>query len=214
MPRATLADIAQPLAAQRYFDRRFGREVVKVQPGEYYVSADGAAISTVLGSCVSACIRDAGLALGGLNHFMLPGAERDGGVSSAPARYGVFAMEVLLNHLFKLGARRERLEAKLFGGGRVVASITHSDVGARNVRFVRDYLAAEGIPVVAEDLQDACARKLVYFPDSGRAMVKRLVGTAPTGALLRERVYRHRLQATAVAGEIVLFGAARGEPVP
>ncbi|MBT0963557.1 chemoreceptor glutamine deamidase CheD [Denitromonas iodatirespirans] len=209
MPRATPAERTGHLAAQRYFDRTFAREMVKVQPGEYFVSADGGAMTTVLGSCVSACIRDVALGVGGLNHFMLPGAERDAGAVSASARYGVFAMEVLINHLLKLGARRERLEAKLFGGGRVVASIIHSDVGARNVRFVRDYLATEGIPVVAEDLQDECSRKLVYFPDSGRAMVKRMSATAPVDALLRERIYQRRLLAAPVVGEVELFGAAR-----
>lgn len=205
MPRVTGPDPDRHLASQRYFDQRFGRDTVKVQPGEYYVSAHGEAIVTVLGSCVSACIRDVRIGVGGMNHFMLPGAERDAGVSSASARYGVFAMEVLINHLFKLGARREHLEAKVFGGGRVVASISSSDVGARNARFVREYLALEHIPLVAEDLLDACSRKVVFFPATGRVLVRRTIIGASDADLVSEQMYQRRLQVEPVAGEVELF---------
>lgn len=207
MPRATGPEPDRHLASQRYFDQRFGRDTVKVQPGEYYVSAHGEAIVTVLGSCVSACIRDVRIGVGGMNHFMLPGAERDAGVSSASARYGVFAMEVLINHLFKLGARREHLEAKVFGGGRVVASMTSSDVGARNARFVREYLALEHIPLVAEDLLDECARKVVFFPATGRVLVRRTIIGGSDADLASEQRYQRRLQVEPVAGEIELFRA-------
>ncbi|KAA3649474.1 MAG: chemoreceptor glutamine deamidase CheD [Proteobacteria bacterium] len=205
MPRATGPEPVRHLASQRYFDRRFGRDTVKVQPGEYYVSADGEAIVTVLGSCVSACIRDVRIGIGGMNHFMLPGAGGDAGVSSASARYGVFAMEVLINHLLKLGARREHLEAKVFGGGRVVASMTTSDVGARNARFVREYLALEHIPLVASDLLDECSRKVVFFPATGRVLVKRTMRAVADADLVREQLYQRRLQSEPVDGEVELF---------
>jgi chemotaxis protein CheD len=98
----------------------------------------------VLGSCVSACIRDKEKGIGGMNHFMLADSTE---VSpySASARYGTYAMEILINHLLKLGARRGSLEAKVFGGGRVMAALSSSNVGERNCSFVLDFLRTEGI---------------------------------------------------------------------
>ncbi len=207
MPRATNSEVSEHLATQRYFDRAFECEAVKVLPGEYYVSAGGEAIVTILGSCVAACIRDIRLGVGGLNHFMLPGGGAGAHVSSASAsaRYGVFAMEVLVNHLLKLGARHENLEAKVFGGGRVVASLSQSDVGARNAQFVRDYLVTENIPLVAEDLMDDHARKVVFFPATGRVLVKRVGISSHSAELQRERHYQRRLQAAPIVGEVELF---------
>ncbi|MCP5220954.1 MAG: chemoreceptor glutamine deamidase CheD [Zoogloeaceae bacterium] len=210
MPRVTHAEVSEHLATQRYFDREFDRAAVKVLPGEYYVSADDEAIVTVLGSCVAACIRDVRLGVGGLNHFMLPGGGAGCQVSSASARYGVFAMEVLVNHLLKMGAQRQYLEAKVFGGGNVVASLSRSDVGARNAEFVRDYLATEDIALVAEDLMDDHARKVVFFPATGRVMVKRVGDSSQSAELQRERLYQRRLLAMPIAGEVVLFDT---EPV-
>ena len=111
-----------------------------------------------------------------------------------------------LNHLAKLGARRGALEAKIFGGGRVMASLASSQVGDRNARFVVDYLKLEGIPVVAQDLLDVYPRKVYYFPASGRVMVKKLVKVANDTVAEREREYEARLQGGSVAGEIELFG--------
>ena len=151
------------LANNRYFDRQFDVEAVKVLPGEYYVTTSEMVLVTVLGSCVSACIRDREMGVGGMNHFMLADSS-DAGNLSASARYGTYAMEILVNHLLKLGARRSQLEAKVFGGGRVMASLTSSQVGDRNSRFVLDYLQTESIPVRAQDLLDVYPRK-VYFLD-------------------------------------------------
>ena len=139
------------LAGNRYFDRQFEVEAVKVQPGEYYVTASNVVLVTVLGSCVSACIRDREKGVGGMNHFMLAdGGEKE--MLSASARYGTYAMEILINHLMKMGARRSALEAKVFGGGRVMASLTSSQVGERNAEFVVDFLQTEGIPIAARSL--------------------------------------------------------------
>ena len=114
------AGYVEHLATNRYFDRTFGCDAVKVLPGEYFVTTSDIVLVTVLGSCVTACVRDRDKGLGGMNHFMLPdnGGELD--VLSSSARYGAYAMEVLLNHLLKMGARRSSLEAKVFGGGRVM----------------------------------------------------------------------------------------------
>lgn len=195
---------SEHLASNRYFDRSFGIDAVKVLPGEYYVTRSNLAVVTVLGSCVSACVRDRVKGIGGLNHFMLA----EGGtetVNGASARYGGYAMEVLINHLFKLGARRGNLEAKVFGGGRVMASLTNSQVGEQNSRFVLDYLKTEGIPVLSQDLLDIHPRKIFFFPATGRVLVKKLVRLHNDTVVRREREYAARLSEAPVAGEIELF---------
>ncbi|MDP2792493.1 MAG: chemoreceptor glutamine deamidase CheD [Sulfurisoma sp.] len=190
------------LAGNRYFDRHFEIEAVKVLPGEYFVTTN-VLLVTVLGSCVSACIRDRDKGIGGMNHFMLAGGETD--ALSASARYGTYAMEILINHLLKLGARRDRLEAKVFGGGRVMDKLTHSKVGERNSQFVIDYLHVEGIPVAARDLLDIHPRKVYFFADSGRVLVKKLVRMHNDTLARREKEYAERLTEAPVAGEIELF---------
>ena len=151
------AGYVEHLATNRYFDRTFGCDAVKVLPGEYFVTTSDIVLVTVLGSCVTACVRDRDKGLGGMNHFMLPQNGGEPGVLSSSARYGAYAMEVLLNHLLKLGARRSNLEAKVFGGGKVLASLSQAQVGEKNVDFVLDYLHTERIPIVAQDL-------LVIYP--------------------------------------------------
>lgn len=191
------------LAGNRYFDRNFEIEAVKVLPGEYYVTTTNVLLVTVLGSCVSACIRDREKGIGGMNHFMLAGG--DSNSLSASARYGTYAMEILVNHLLKLGARRDRLEAKVFGGGRVMEKLTTSNVGERNAQFVIDYLDTEDIPVVAQDLLDVHPRKVYFFPDSGRVLVKKLMRMHNDTLARREKEYAERLTEAPVAGEIELF---------
>jgi chemotaxis protein CheD len=192
------------LASNRYFDRTFEVEAVKVLPGEYYVTTTDMVLVTVLGSCVSACIRDREKGVGGMNHFMLADAGKHS-TTSASARYGTYAMEVLINHLLKVGARRERLEAKVFGGGRVMASLAGSFVGERNSAFVRDYLAIEGIPIVAADLLDLHPRKVYFFPSSGRVLVKKIARLHNDTLVRREREYASRLEETPMSGDIELF---------
>lgn len=186
----------------RFRDRQFDIDAVKLLPGEYFVTRDNLMLVTLLGSCVSACIRDPLLGIGGMNHFMLPDSEQSGGAGSA--RYGSYAMEVLINELIKLGATRKRLEAKVFGGGNVLKGFTVANVGARNIEFVRSYLAAERITTIAEDLGDTCPRKIHYFPASGRAMVKRLAAIH-SGELSQEQAYSTRLQKQPVSGGVELF---------
>jgi chemotaxis protein CheD len=139
-----------------------------------------------------------------MNHFMLPD---DGGRSplGASARYGTYAMEVLINHLLKLGARRNRLEAKVFGGGAVLASLASSHVGAKNAEFVLDFLTTEKIPVVAKDLLDSYPRKVYYFPHSGRALVKKLHRVHNETLFSRENDYKARLSSSAIEGDVELF---------
>lgn len=192
------------LACNRYYDRNFQADAAKILPGEYYVSAEGMLLVTVLGSCVAACIRDVESGIGGMNHFMLPD---DGGRETfgSSARYGTYAMEVLINHLLKKGARRNRMEAKVFGGGAVLASLSSSNVGIRNAEFVLEYLKTEKIPVVAKDLLDSYPRKVYFFPQSGRVLVKKLHRVHNETLFSRERDYKDRLSGAKVEGDVELF---------
>jgi len=203
--RRTRADSAQPAATPSvYFDPKFGAHAMKVLPGEYVVSEKSLMLVTVLGSCVSACIRDPIAAIGGMNHFMLPESEGNAAASES-ARYGGYAMEMLINELLKRGAVRSRLETKVFGGGAVLAGFTHSNVGKRNGEFVLRYLLTEGLVLAAKDLFDTCPRRVHYFPLTGRAMVKRLPSANDAEVLASERLYRRRLAESPTAGSVELF---------
>lgn len=192
------------LASNLYFDRNFQSDAAKILPGEYYVTGREMALVTVLGSCVAACIRDTDAGIGGMNHFMLPDDTRRDAVG-ASARYGTYAMEVLINHLLKLGARRGRLEAKVFGGGAVMATLASSNVGERNAEFVLNYLKLEKIPIVAKDLLDSYPRKVYYFPKTGRVLVKKLHRVHNETLFDRERDYKKRLSSAKVEGDVELF---------
>jgi chemotaxis protein CheD len=195
----------EALAPNRYFDRHFNVEAVKILPGEYYATTRPMLIVTVLGSCVSACIRDRGTGAGGMNHFMLPAVADSSEPVSTPTRFGAYAMEILINQLLKMGARRQSLEAKVFGGGNVVKGFTVMNVGERNAGFVRDFLKTEKIPIVAEDLLDIYPRKVYFFPETGRVLVKKLKNMHNDTILLREQEYNSRLRAEKVAGDVDLF---------
>ncbi len=185
-----------------YFDTKFDAYAVKVLPGEYVVTVDDVMLVTLLGSCVTACMRDPFSRIGGMNHFMLPDSETGEG---ATARYGAYAMEILINDLLKRGAMRNRLEAKVFGGGAVIAALSSSDVGQRNAHFVLAYLAAERIPILAQDLGDTCPRRVHYFPRDGRALVRRLPSALRAEVVAGEKLYQSRLGSEPAGGGVELF---------
>jgi chemotaxis protein CheD len=165
----------ETLATHHYFDREFDTPAVKLLPGEYFVTGKDMVLTTVLGSCVSACIRDNKAGVGGMNHFMLPEDADPGSKSVAAAmRYGAFAMEILINELLKAGARRERLEAKVFGGGAVLANMTMLNIGERNADFVLRYLQLEQVHIAAQDLRGNLPRRINYFPLTGRVTLRKL----------------------------------------
>jgi chemotaxis protein CheD len=207
---------AQPEAAlpqfghiSRYWDSEHDCFAARLLPGEYYVTRHAENIATVLGSCVSACIRDARLGYGGMNHFMLPldgsqGQSAWGSAASAATRYGNVAMERLINDILKLGGKRENLEIKLVGGGRVLAEMT-TDIGARNIEFVRRYVAEEGFKVLGEDLGDVFPRRVVYFPQTGRIRVRKLSTGRDESLAARERQYLQQLDSKPVENEVELF---------
>jgi len=197
-------DNSSHFATNVYYDRTFDCDAAKILPGEYYYTDRNMLIVTVLGSCVSACIRDRVSGLGGMNHFMLPDGG-DTGPVSASMRYGTYAMEVLINDLLKAGARRDTLEAKVFGGGAVLRGFTAMNVGERNAAFVTSFLKTEKIPVLAEDLNDVYPRKVYFFPRTGKVLVKKLMQTHNDTLARRELDYASRLKVTPVSGDIDLF---------
>ena len=150
-----------------------------VHQGDCLVSGDDdVTFSTILGSCISACVRDVEAKVGGMNHFLL--AEQSGSARDrygASARYGAFAMEQLINKVLSRGSgRKANLEIKVFGGGLINSVLT--DVGAKNIEFVHDFLANEGYRLASEDVGGAFARRVMFKPYSGRALVKRLDSAA------------------------------------
>jgi chemotaxis protein CheD len=192
---------------QRFWDPALAHWNAKILPGEYYVTRNEEVITTVLGSCISACIRDPVAQVGGMNHFMLP-EDNSAGREGEPAvglatRYGSYAMESLINDLLKLGGRRERLEIKLFGGGRVLTSMT--DVGVRNIRFVESYLELEGLRIAAADLGGESPRKVIYFTGAGRVRVRTLRPIENRSIADREQLYQASLGKRDAGGDVELF---------
>ncbi len=192
---------------RHYWDQKHQVYAARIQPGEYYVSHSSELISTVLGSCIAACIRDPQIGIGGMNHFMLPGDSGPntgaGACLSTAARYGNYAMEHLINTILANGGRRERLEIKLFGGGRMLHSM--ADIGNRNIRFIHDYLRTETLPVCAENLGGVHPRKVLYFPVSGRVLVRKLPLSYESTICERELQYQHSIEHAPLGGEIDLF---------
>ena len=187
-----------------YYDSYFGLHAAKIGPGELYASKRNILIVTVLGSCVSACLMDPVARIGGMNHFMLPDRAGNATLLSEPARYGAHAMEMLINNLLSMGARRERLEAKVFGAGRVLAGM--SDVGARNAQFALEYLERERIPVRARDVGGGHARKVYLFVETGRVLVKEINQLRNDTVINRERAYAVEIGGKRISGgDIELF---------
>jgi chemotaxis protein CheD len=176
-----------------YYDRHFERDAAKILPGDCYVTGLDMVLVTVLGSCVAACLRDPVARLGGMNHFMLPEASGDESIASRPTRYGVYAMELLINDILRRGGRRERLQAKVVGGGNVLQGFGAGTVGERNAHFVTRFLQTEGIPVLGSDLLSLHPRKIYYFPMSGRLLVKELRTLKNDTIARREQQYREKL---------------------
>jgi len=193
----------------RYWDDMHRQFAAKILPGEYYVTRGQEMVVTVLGSCVSACIRDTVSGVGGMNHFMLPVSQGGGGGSwdaaglGASTRYGNYAMERLINDILKNGGRRQNLEVKVFGGGKILANMT--DIGDKNINFVRTYISAEGLRLSASDLGDIHPRKVYYVPATGKVLMKKLRALHNNTILERETAYMEEIVHKPVEGDITLF---------
>lgn len=183
-----------------FYDAHFKNAAVKVLPGEYFVDNEDLLVMTTLGSCIAACLWDRQAQVGGMNHFMLPEGAGDSG------RYGSYAMELLINEMMKRGASKSRMEAKIFGGGAVIAGMNTINVGERNTNFVMDFLKLERIPVVSKDVLDVYPRKVCFLPHSGKAMVKRLAPTNTDALIQQDRNAAQKAQpVVASGGSIDLF---------
>lgn len=191
----------------RYWDKRLNVPSAKILPGEFYVSTQGEMIATVLGSCISACVRDRVIGVGGMNHFMLPvsGDHSSWNVNSQDesTRYGNWAMEYLINAILKVGGKRQNLEVKLFGGGQVLANMT--DIGKRNIEFAVDYLEREGLKVIAQDVGGTYPRKVLYFSDTGAVKMRKIKQRHNDTVEKREEVYRKTIVSAPSSGDVELF---------
>ena len=191
---------------KKYFDPNMKMDVVKILPGEYYVTNQKELISTVLGSCISACVRDKRTGIGGMNHFMIPshGRELNAKDKQLITRYGVYAMEHLINDIFKNGGTRKNIEIKLFGGGNIMTN--QGDIGKQNILFVREFVNTEGYLVTSEDMGDIYPRKVNYCPMTGKARVKKLVKANKREIERQELNLQNQLDAeNKEGGEIDLF---------
>ncbi len=190
---------------RRMRDERFPHEIAVIMPGEYFVSRDQIIIYTVLGSCISVCIRDPILNIGGMNHFMLPAPNGNGKDDSwgKSARYGSYAMELLINDIMKMGGHRNRFEVKVFGGAKIYKGA--NDVGANNTSWVMDYLGMEGLMPDKVDVGDIYPRKIYYFTESGKVLLKRIEKIKNRTIFEREKQYQKVLQTQKAEGEVTLF---------
>jgi len=188
----------------RYWDKQNEIISAKILPGQFYVTRENEVIVTVLGSCISACIRDPLAGVGGMNHFMLPtdNSGKDTKLSES-ARYGNFAMEMLINEILKNGGKKKNLEVKIFGGGKILRNMT--DVGERNIQFAITYIKTEGLNLLSSDVGSPHPRKVYYFPDSGRVRVKKLRKLHNETVIEREKDYMKNLVKKPVTSDIELF---------
>ena len=195
---------SDPCVDGSYFDPEFRAYVVPVVLGHHRISgrADDMLVTT-LGSCVAACIHDPVARIGGMNHFLLPGSPAGGSGYGMATRYGSVAMERLINDLLERGARRERLEVKVFGAARVID--TSLDVGAANAAFVLDYVAREGLALVGRDLGGPVGRRVHFFPTTGKAFRRLLRPETERETVRQEMDYLSVLKRAAVEGEVELF---------
>ena len=181
-----------------------GVERVTINIGGLRASSEPLVIDTVLGSCIAACLYDSVSGVGGMNHFMLPeGFDPD---NPASTRYGVHAMELLITEIMKLGGQRRRFQAKVFGGGHVLNIRESLDgVPQRNIEFVRRFLNVERIPVMTEDVGGYQARRVLFYSNTGKVMLKRLGNNEAVRTAEEEMVYLISLKKQKTDGDVTLF---------
>ena len=185
-----------------------GRGAARILPGEFYVTDKDEIITTVLGSCVSACICDPELKIGGMNHFMLPEMDEPGSrwrntAADAAHRYGNYAMESLINDILARGGHKNRLLIKVFGGGKILDSMT--DVGQHNIDFVKSYLHAEHLDIAAQDLGDRFPRKIIFYPSTGRVRVKKLSALHSPDIAQQEKTLIEEFKHQTIGNDATLF---------
>lgn len=193
----------------RFLHPEFNMVMAKILPGEYYVTNENEIIGTILGSCVSVCLRDTKLGIGGMNHFLLPSnsaAKEHRGkysVIDKAARYGVDAMEHLINDVLKYGGKKNNFEFKICGGGKIMKNLT--DIGQKNISFIKNYMEIENYAIDTEDLGGIYPRKIRYFPQTGKLMIMKLRSLHNDTIVKREINYRDKLNVAPVSGEVEIF---------
>lgn len=182
------------------------RKRIHIHIGDYYASRDPSIIHTVLGSCVAACLFDPSQGIGGMNHILLPG-RADLDKYDGTARYGVNAMELLINRMMNLGANRRRLTAKVFGGAHMISNISpQNGVGDKIVAFVLEFLRRENIPVISRDVGGTDSRKIFCYTDTGDVYLKRVRSSYQQKLAENEARAARRLKTAADrGGEVTLF---------
>ena len=174
----------------------------RIYIGEVVASATPLQLQTLLGSCVAVCLRDPATAIGGMNHILLPGrCDGDG----QPSRWGVHAMELLINAVMKEGGDRRRLVAKVFGAANVVATLQSPTVGELNAIFIRDFLSAENIPLVAQRLGGTQPVQVYFRTDTGKTTVHTVDGSRLPSILSDEDAYRCTFAKAGSGGNVSLF---------
>ena len=193
------------------FHHHFNLHNVTLHPGEYKVSNEDIIISTVLGSCISVALFDQVNKQGGMNHFMLPqmapGRMDETLLIKDENRYGVYAMEILINSLMKMGARKSSLIAKVFGGGEMFDMSTRfSNIGKQNADFAFLFLKNESIPIIASDFGGKQGRKILFFPKNGKILLKKLDSSRKIKNITEhEKEYKDSLLPEDNKGKIILF---------
>ena len=191
----------------RYWDKTHNMFAAKLLPGEYYVTTSNEIITTVLGSCVSACVWDSLFGIGGMNHFMLPlstsGEWGGSKLISTATRYGNYAMEHMINDILTHGGHRKNLAIKVFGGGQIISEM--SNIGKKNIDFIKEYIESENLILQGEDLGDIYPRKVIFYPSTGRVKLKKLKHLHNDTIIIREKAYQNDIVQTPVEGSVELF---------
>lgn len=191
-------------SSKRYYDAKEKVNVVKIFAGDWHVSTvRDEMISTILGSCVSACIRDPRAGVGGMNHFLLPGGNAENSDNSDAARYGLFAMENLINGIIKAGGHKDRLEIKVFGGGNVINNSAR--IGSKNAEFIRHFLKKEGFLHFSENLEGEHPRRVHYYPSTGKVMMRLLRRKEDMVVTQEEAMYERKIITNPVQDNIEIF---------
>lgn len=176
----------------RYYDQVNENVVVKVLSGDCVVSeTTGELMMTILGSCIACCMYDPVLRIGGMNHFLVPG---DINSTTESGRFGANAMEMLINKLIKKGALKNRLEVKIFGGASLLDN--SQQIGIKNITFVKDFLKREGMKIIGEDVGGNTPRRLHFYPDTGKAMLRKLQRQDDLKIIQEEKEYISKVKRT------------------
>ena len=192
----------------RYWDGKHKKIAAKILPGEFYVTKNDEVIVTLLGSCISVCVYDRRLKLGGMNHFMLPvtgnSVCHDSILLNGEAgRYGNYAMEHMINEMLKQGADKKHLEFKVFGGGKVLKNAT--SIGDSNIEFVFDYMKKENYVIQSSNVGDIYPRKILFYVNTGDVFMKKLQTMHNDTIIEREKSYKEELSKQKLSGDVELF---------